>query len=205
MGFRSATPAPANAGTGSYNPKRCLLRWERQRRQARELVFANGTADTCRKAQAFADSTREDFQMPIFQYSAYRLVVVRCLQLPKQAYQNSQRSVTFQIPYRTVRGQLTLRVIREGTNRMLLSFTFIIHRVAPPPPQQQQQQQEQEQRAQHLPRIGASCMYRRHRNVGFVTTLFRLHEGGDGTKLQVDSSERRLHAKGRLTGRCSIR
>lgn len=122
MGFRSATPAPANAGTGSSGPKRCLLRWERPRRQARELVFANGSADTCRKAQAFADSMHEDSEIPIFQYSALHLKVVRCVQLPKQAYQNSPRSVTFQIPYRTARDQLALRVRSEEKDWMAMSF-----------------------------------------------------------------------------------
>jgi hypothetical protein len=58
-----------------------------------------------------------------------------------------------------------------------------------------------QERQQYLSGYEAtSYKYRRRRNVGFVMTLFRLHEGGDGTKLQVDSCERRLHSKGRATG-----
>ena len=62
----------------------------------------------------------------------------------------------------------------------------------------------QEQQQYLLSYEAASYKYRGRRNVGFVMTLFRLHEGGDGTKLQVDSCERRLHSKGRATGGSSF-
>ena len=147
--------------------------------------------------------TRQDSRFPLSIIPRCIGMVCGAVSRPKQAYQNSQILVTFA---NTVShgSQSALRVISEQTSSIAVSLIRLAHC-------------SRSSRKQYLPAAGsktsmqlpgceedASCKYRMHRNVGFVTTLFRLHEDGDGTKLHVDSCERRLHLKGRATGRSSF-